>query len=107
MEEEKEEKHRVKCKDLKCPVHGNLSARGRRFKGMVKKIAGKRAVIDFEKSVYYKKYERYARKRTKLHAYIPECLAPRIAAGSTVEIQECRPLSKIIHFVVVNVVEIK
>lgn len=97
LEKEKE------CTDLKCPFHGSLRVRGRYFKGIVKKIVGKRAVVELERLSYSKKYERYAKKKTRLYAYIPKCLAPRIAAGSSVEIGECRPLSKIVHFVVVEV----
>jgi len=96
------EKGSIECKDKKCPFHGNLSIRGRHFKGIVKKIVGNRAVIEFERLVYYKKYERFAKAKTKLHAYLPECLKKEIAVGNLVRIGECRPISKIIHFVVME-----
>lgn len=83
----------------RCPFHGNLSVRGRHFKGIVKKITGRRAVIEWERMIYYPKFERYARLKSKLHAHIPKCLADKIKTGDYVEIGECRPLSKIIHFV--------
>ncbi|MEM4152931.1 MAG: 30S ribosomal protein S17 [Candidatus Pacearchaeota archaeon] len=96
------EESKEKCNDLKCPFHGRLSVRGRYFKGTVIKIVGKRAVIEFERLVYYKKYERYARKKTKLHAYLPQCLVKEIQVGDLVKIGEIRPLTKIIHFVVLE-----
>ena len=40
---------------------------------------------------------------TRLHARIPEGM--QISVGDYVKIQECRPLSKIIHFVVLEVVK--
>lgn len=87
-----------KCQDRKCPCH--LSIRGRYFQGTVKKIVGKRAVVELCRFVHYKKYERYTKATTKLHARIPNCL--EIKANDFVEIGECRPLSKIMHFVVLR-----
>lgn len=101
------EKDSVECSDKKCPFHGNLSVRGRYFKGSIKKIIGNRAVIELERLRYYKKYERFAKAKTKLHAYIPKCLAKEITASNFVRIGECRPLSKIIHFVVIEKIKQK
>ena len=50
----------------------------------------------------YRKYERYYKKKTKLHAYLPLSLSEQINVGDLVKIQECRPLSKIIHFIVLE-----
>jgi small subunit ribosomal protein S17 len=88
------------CKDKKCPFHGELSLRGRIFRGNVIKKFPKRIVIEFERTIYIRKYERYLKAKTKLHAHLPDCLAGEINLGDYVEIQECRPLSKIISFVV-------
>jgi len=103
-EEKKEKRIEAKvalavCKDKNCPFHGKLSTRGRKFRGYVTKKFPTRVVIEFERIIYYKKYERYAKARTKLHAHLPACLADKINVGDYVEIAECRPLSKIIHFV--------
>jgi len=91
-----------KCNDERCPVHGSLSVRGRHFKGIVKKIIGRRAVIEFERSIFFKKYERYAKEKTRLHAYIPPCISDKVKVGEMTEIGECRPISKIMKFVVIN-----
>jgi len=102
MEKEKTNKteHKVTCNDVKCPFHGTLSVRGRAFRGAVIKKFPKRVVIEFERTVYFRKYERYGKSRTKLHARLPDCLAESINVGDYVQIDECRPLSKIISFVV-------
>ena len=94
-----------KCNDFACPKHGQISLRGRSFRGTVIKKFPKRVVIEFERTIYIKKYERYAKRKTKLHARLPDCIAKEINIGDYVEIMECRPISKIIHFVVVGKVD--
>ena len=88
-----------KCTDFACPKHGQISLRGRIFKGKVIKKFPKRIVIEFERTIYIKKYERYSKRKTKLHARLSECMAKDIEIGDYVEIRECRPISKIVHFV--------
>ena len=90
------------CNDDKCPFHGSLKARGRTFEGIVTKKFPKRLVIEFERMIYVRKYERYKKSRTKIHARLPDCMEERVSKGDLVKVQECRPLSKIIHFVVVE-----
>ena len=77
-----------------------VGTRGRTFEGTVTKKFPKRIVIEFEKTVYIPKYERYFKRKTKLHARLPEGMD--IEVGDYVKIRECRPLSKIIHFVVIE-----
>ncbi len=88
------------CNDPKCPFHGGLKTRGRVFRGAVIRKFPKRVVIEFERTVYIPKYERFSKSRTKLHARLSDCLAGDINIGDYIEIMECRPLSKIISFVV-------
>ena len=90
------------CSDKDCPTHGNLKTRGRTFQGVVVKKFNKRILIEFERTVYIKKYERYAKSKTKIHARLPICIEDKINLGDLIKVQECRPLSKIIHFVVVE-----
>ncbi len=99
-QENKKKQEKKKCEDVKCPFHGELSVRGRVFQGTVLKKFPKRVVIEFERTVYIKKYERFAKAKTKLHAWLPECMAEEINVGDYIEITECRQLSKIITFVV-------
>ena len=101
----KEEKKIVAtiCNDKKCPFHGNLSVRGREFKGAITRIFPKRVTIEFERFIFIPKFERYMKKKTRIHAHLPDCLANSVKIGSNVRIAECRPLSKIIHHVVIGV----
>lgn len=99
-EEKKSEK--IVCNDRFCPRHGTISLRGRSFKGKVITKFPKRVCIEFERTTYVQKYERYSKRKTKLHARLPDCMANEINIGDYIEIMECRPISKIIHFVVKN-----
>jgi len=103
MKEEKIEKisQRI-CNDRDCPIHGNLKMRGKTFKGIVISKHDKRIAIEFERMIYIKKYERYAKTKTKIHARLPKCKEKEIQIGDLVKVKECRPLSKIIHFVFVE-----
>lgn len=99
-----EEKNVVEtlCQEKDCPIHGNLKSRGKTFEGIVIRKFHKRLTIEFERMIYIKKYERYAKSRTKIHARLPLCIEKEINKGDLIQIQECRPLSKIIHFVVIK-----
>jgi len=90
------------CQDKDCHIHGSLKARGKIFKGKVIKKFHKRVVIEFERMSYIRKYERYAKSKTKIHARLPICMEEKINIGDEITVQECRPLSKIIHFVVIG-----
>lgn len=90
------------CNDKFCPVHGKISLRGRTFKGKVIKKFQRRVVIEFERTLYIKKYERYSKKKTKLHARLSDCLGEDLNVGDYIEIKECRPISKMIHFIAVK-----
>jgi small subunit ribosomal protein S17 len=100
--EAKQEQKTSTCNDVKCPFHGELSLRGRTFKGTVIRKFPKRVAIEFERTIYLRKYERFAKSKTKLHARLPDCLANDVNVGDYIEIKECRPLSKIISFVVIS-----
>ena len=93
-----QEENGALCADKDCPRHGNLKLRGRTFKGTVISKNDKRIAIEFERMIYIKKYERYARTKTKIHARLPKCAEKEIDIGDLVRVKECRPLSKIIHF---------
>jgi len=97
--ENTEKKESVSCADRTCPEHGNLKVRGRVFKGYVIKKFPKRIVVEFERIIRVRKYERYTKKKTKIHARLPSCKEDNVSIGDYVMIGECRPLSKLIHFV--------
>ncbi len=79
-----------------------IRTRGKTFQGRVIKKFSKRITIEFERMRYVKKYERYIKLRTKIHARLPEEFEKEVNIGDLVKIQECRPLSKIVHFVFIE-----
>lgn len=100
---------KVSCADKKCPFHGSeaVKLRGRTFEGeVITKLPG-RVKIQFDRFLYDRKYERFDKRRTKLHARLPDCLKEQIQIGDWIQITECRPLSKIIHFIVTKKVRSK
>lgn len=105
QEKEMEKTAGAMCNDKKCHIHGHLKVRGRIFEGRVTKKFANRVVIEFERMIYIKKYERYAKSKTKVHARLPACMDGEINVGDLIKVQECRPLSKIIHFVVIKKVK--
>ena len=92
----------ISCADPTCPTHGELRVRGRTFKGTVIRKFPMRIVIEFERTIYNPKYERYSKKKTKIHARLPSCMEKEVQVGDYVEVGECRPISKIIHSVFIR-----
>lgn len=90
------------CNDKNCHIHGSLKTRGRIFEGVIIKKFQKRITIEFERMIYVRKYERYTKSKTKIHARLPDCMEDKIKIGDYIKVQECRPLSKIIHFAVIG-----
>lgn len=92
------------CEDSNCPIHNNLSVRGRSFIGEIKSVKMKKTVVvSWSKKIYIPKYERYGVSSSKISAHLPSCISVNI--GDTVRIKECRPLSKTKKFVVVEKIE--
>ncbi len=96
------EKKEVKAKvNEEKKIVRTISIRGRAFKGKVIKKFPHRVVVEFERTVRVAKYERFSKKKTKLHARIPEGM--QVHEGDLVKVRECRPLSKIVNFIVIEV----
>ena len=83
----------------------SVGTRGRIFEGIVAKKFPTRVVIEFERTVFVQKYERFYKKQTRLHARLPDSMKDMANVGDLIQIRECRPLSKIIHFIVVKVIK--
>lgn len=89
------------CEDDLCPFHGSTKLRGRLIRGKVASaISGGNAVIERHYFSYVKKYMRYEKRRSKIHAHFPPCI--EAGKGDTVTIAECRPLTKTAAFVVIE-----
>ena len=92
------------CDDVNCPFHGSLKVRGFSLVGeIVSEKMDKSVVVKKERLYYLKKYERYEKRTSKMHAHLPPCIDAR--AGDKVRIVECRPISKTISFVVIGKVK--
>ncbi|MGZ4891786.1 MAG: 30S ribosomal protein S17 [Halobacteriota archaeon] len=90
------------CKDNNCPFHGTLSVRGQVIDGtVVSDKTARTVVVQREYLKYIPKYERYEKRKSKLHAHNPDCVAAK--TGDRVSLAECRPLSKTKSFVVIKV----
>ena len=75
--------------------------RGRKFEGyVIRKFPG-RVTIELARVKRIRKYERYIKATSKMHARLPEELS-EIQVGDYIQIQECRPLSKILHHIVIK-----
>ena len=103
MKKNKEVKIGKEEKQNSLALAPEISFRGRKFEGYIIRKFDNRITIEFERVKFVKKYERYAKNRTRLHAHLPKCLAAQVKAGDYVEISECRPLSKTIHHVIINI----
>tara|TARA_Y100000310_G_scaffold345132_1_gene462072 strand:- start:4607 stop:4921 length:315 start_codon:yes stop_codon:yes gene_type:complete len=94
------EKEKTSGSEKRKSIVGTLSLRGRKFQGTVIRKIGNRVTIEFERTKLISKYERYIKTKTKMHARLPSEID--VEVGDYIQVQECRPLSKILHHVVVK-----
>lgn len=89
------------CKDKNCPFHGDIKLRGRILTGtVIKKDTHKSATIEWTRQHYIPKYERYEVRRSRVRVHNPDCIKAEI--GDKVKVAECRPISKMKHFVIIE-----
>ncbi len=89
--------------DKKCPFTGNVSIRGRVFKGMVISTKMARTIILRRDYLHYiKKYNRYEKRHANIAAHCSPAFK-RIKDGDIVTVGQCRPLSKTVRFNVLKV----
>jgi small subunit ribosomal protein S17 len=92
------------CNDANCPFHGTLPVRGQVITGKVVSDRMQDSVVIVRDYLQYvKKYKRYEKRSSKIHAHSPPCIGVKV--GDSVKIAECRPLSKTKKFVVVEVLK--
>ena len=90
--------------DSNNPFNGSLSIRGKTFEGIVVKAKAKGTVtLQKESPIYFTKFRRYGRSKKRIHAHVPSNLD--VKEGDHVIAAECRPISKSVSFVVVEVKE--
>jgi small subunit ribosomal protein S17 len=92
------------CDDVNCPLHGELSVRGRVLEGVVVSAKmDKTVIVERDYLSYIPKFKRYQRRRSRIPSHNPPCID--VKEGDRVTIAESRPLSKTVMFVVVEKVE--
>ena len=90
------------CTDPNCPFHGTLSVRGQVLSGVVVSDKMDKTVVVQRRYVKKNvKYERYEKRKSKVHAHNPPCM--NATEGAIVTIAECCPLSKTKSYVIVEV----
>ena len=89
------------CEDKHCPFHSGLKLRGKLFTGKITKISSqKTAQVEFQRQIYLQKYERFEKRISRIHVHSTPCID--IKLGDKVKIMECRPISKMKNFVVIE-----
>ena len=84
------------------PFNGSLSIRGKLFEGVIINAKAKgTVVIQKESPIYFKKFKRFGRSKNQIQAHVPSNL--NVQEGDYVVAAECRPISKSVSFVVVEV----
>lgn len=92
------------CSDPTCPWHGHIKVRGMILTGKVVKTRMRSTItVEREYLVWIKKYRRYERRRSKIHAHLPPCIS--LKEGDLVLIGETRPIAKSVSFVVLGVLK--
>ena len=92
------------CDDKNCPFCGNLTIRGKLFDGKVTGNKAKQTItLQKDTPIYFSKFKRYARGKSTIHAHVPNCIDVQL--GDHVLAAECRPISKSVSYVVVEVKE--
>lgn len=90
------------CQDVHCPFHGDIKLHGKTFVGtIIKKSQHKTVCVEWSRTAYLEKFERYFKKRSRVKAHNPSCIDANI--GDKVTIVETRPISKTKTFVVVRI----
>ena len=92
----------VSANEKKNPFNGSLAIRGKLFEGTVINAKAKgTVVIQKESPIYFSKFKRFGRSKNKIRAHVPSNL--NIQEGDFVIAAECKPISKSVSFVVVEV----
>lgn len=93
-----------KCNDKNCPFHGDLKVHGRQIVAKVVSMKSRKtAKIEWTEIVKLPKFERQYEESRSLIVHKPSCLD--VEVGDKVKVMETRPISKLKHFVIVDVVK--
>jgi len=83
-----------------------IGTRGRSFVGrVISDKMQKTVTVQWERKFYIPKYERHEKRLSKVKARNPDNINAK--KGDLVRIAECRPLSKTVHFIVMEKIKKK
>ena len=98
----KEPKKKAVENESNNPFNGSLTIRGKLFEGIVINAKAKgTAVIQKESPIYFTKFKRFGRSKNQIQAHVPSNI--NVKEGDNVIAAECRPISKSVSFVIVEV----
>jgi small subunit ribosomal protein S11e len=87
--------------DKKCPFTGNISIRGRIFKGVVLTTKMNRTIVIRRDYLHYiKKYNRFEKRHKTVSVHCSPAF--RLKIGDVVTVGQCSPLSKTVRFNVIR-----
>ncbi len=89
------------CSEEKCPFHGSLRVRGYVLSStLVQMRSRSTVVVENQYTFFNKKYQRHERRRSRIHAHLPQCVD--VAEGDVVVVGETRHIAKSVSFVVLG-----
>ncbi len=94
------------CNDKKCYKHGKpkVKVRGERLIGRIISTKGKNtAIIERAVTKKLRKYQRWAKERSRIPAHNPPCIAAEV--GDKVIVGETKKLSKTKAWTVLEIIE--
>ena len=79
--------------DKKNPFNGTLAIRGKLFEGTVISAGAKNTVVvEKDSPVYFTKFKRYARGKSRIHAHVPSNI--EVKEGALTEVHETNVLEE-------------
>ena len=97
-------KNKGNVADKNDPFYGNITVKNELLTGVVvKKDISRSATIEWTKSIYIPKYERYGVRRYKLRVHNPASIDAQI--GPKVLVARTKPLSKTKNHVIIKILE--
>jgi small subunit ribosomal protein S17 len=90
--------------DRNCPFTGTLKVKNELLQGrVIKRDSSKSATIEWFRSKYVPKYERFEQRRSRLRVHNPPIINAQI--GNKVLVARTRPLSKTKNHVIIQIMD--
>ncbi|MAG60643.1 30S ribosomal protein S17 [archaeon] len=90
--------------DKNCPFYGKLNVKKANLVGtIIKKDANGTATIEWVRSKFVPKYERFQYRKSRVRVHNPASINAKV--GEKVLVARTRPISKTKHHVIINVLE--